>query len=146
MQSGLSLASEKTLGEEKVPGALLISWSTASQVKYPAKVVPIQGRVLAIKSMTERIAIVALAVGAILIVLGAVGILESGPEAVYRLPIGPSIPEPVLLGYRFDVSQLATGIAVSLAGTAAVSASLTYLLLNRKRKTVCASPGKRPLC
>jgi len=84
--------------------------------------------------MTQRIAIVALAVGAVLILLGAVEILESAPREYY--PRGPSIPEPWLIPYHFDVTQLMTGIILALAGTATVSASLTYLFLNRKRKGV----------
>jgi len=84
--------------------------------------------------MTERIAILALAVGAVLILLGAVEILESAPEAYYPIRSGPSIPEPWLIPHYFDVTQLVTGIILALAGTATMSASLTYLFLNRKRK------------
>ena len=83
--------------------------------------------------MTERIAIVTLAVGAVLILLGAVEILESAPEAYYPRS-GPSIPEPWLIPYHFDVTQLMTGIILALAGTAMVSTSLTYLFLNRKKE------------
>jgi hypothetical protein len=86
------------------------------------------------KRIAERGAIVALAVGAVLILLGAVEISESGPEAYYPKPSGPSLPEPVLLGYLFDVTQLVTGIILTLAGTATASASLTYLLLSRKKE------------
>ena len=97
------------------------------------RAIPVRGKTMASKRMAVRWAIVALVVGAVLIVLGAVEILESGPEAVYK-SILTSPPWHALLGYRFDVLQLAAGITLSLAGTAVVSSSLTYLPLNRKRE------------
>ena len=84
------------------------------------------------KRIAARGAIVALVVGAVLILLGALEISESGPEA-YPKSSGP-LDDPLRIGYLFDVTQLVTGIILTLAGTATVSASLTYLLLNRKRK------------
>jgi hypothetical protein len=89
---------------------------------------------LATKRIAVRVAIVALVVGAVLIVLGAMEISESGPEA-YPKSRGP-LDDPALIGYVFDVAQLVTGIILTLAGTATISASLTYLLFNRKRKGV----------
>ena len=86
------------------------------------------------KRIAARGAIVALVVGAVLILLGAVEISESDPEA-YPQSSGP-MDDPLIIGYLFDVAHLVTGIILALTGTATISASLTYLLLNRKRKGV----------
>ena len=94
-----------------------------------------------------RWAIVALAVGAVLVALGALAISESGPAKVVleshfsglvagllTLVTGPHTV------YTYSPTQLMTGIILTLAGTVMDSVSLTYLLLERKRKRVCADP------
>jgi divalent metal cation (Fe/Co/Zn/Cd) transporter len=90
-------------------------------------------------------AIVALAVGAVLVALGALAISESGPAKVVLESHFPGLglvsgPRTV---YTYSPTQLMTGIILTLAGTVMVSASLTYLLLERKRKGVCARPSIR---
>jgi hypothetical protein len=92
------------------------------------------GKNLVTKRIAVRGAIVALVVGAILIVLGTVVIWGAGHEVHVRF--GGLNWDGLFIGYVCNVSQLVTGIILTLAGTATVSASLTYLLLNRKRKRV----------
>jgi hypothetical protein len=92
---------------------------------------------LVTKRIAVRGAIVVLVVGAVLVALGAVTISESGPHMRQFPKFGPVIPEePMWTVYIFDVTQLVTGIILTLAGTATVSASLTCLLLDRKKEGV----------
>ena len=93
-----------------------------------------QGRILVTKRTAARGAIVAVVVGAVLIVLGTVVIWGAGHEV--RIKFGGVNWDGLFIGYVCNVTQLVTGIIMTLAGTATVSASLTYLLLNRKRKGV----------
>jgi hypothetical protein len=95
------------------------------------------GKILVSKRKAVSWAIVALAVGAVLVALGAVVISVSGPEKVVLWHGGALIPEePFPTVYAFNVAQLVTGFILTLAGTAMASVSLTYLLLERMRKGV----------
>jgi hypothetical protein len=89
---------------------------------------------LVTKRIAVRGAIVALVVGAVLIVLGTVILWGAGHEVRFRY--GGVSWDAIFIGYVCDVTQLVTGIILTLTGTATVSASLTYLFLNRKRKGV----------
>jgi len=92
------------------------------------------GKNLVTKRIAVRMAIVALVVGAVLIVLGTVVIWGAGHEV--RVRYGGVNWDAIFIGYVCDVTQLVTGIILTLAGAATVSASLTYLLLDRKKKGV----------
>lgn len=93
-----------------------------------------RGRILVTKKIAVRGAIVALVVGAVLIVLGTVIIEGARHEAGFRF--GDISRDQLFLYDSWDFFELVTGIILTLAGTATVSVSLTYLLLNRKRKGV----------
>ena len=95
---------------------------------------PVQGGVLASKGIAICWAIVALVVGAVLIVLGTVVIEGARHRAYQPFPLGRD--DAVFVYYVWNTYQLATGIALALAGTATSTASLTYLYLNRKRNGV----------
>lgn len=86
------------------------------------------------KRMAVRLAIAALVVGAVLIALGAVMIWGAGEEVHVRF--GGTNWDGIFVGYATDVTQLVTGIILTLAGTATDSVSLTYLILNRKMTEV----------
>lgn len=92
------------------------------------------GKSLVTKRIAVSIAIAAMVVGAVLIVLGTVVIWGSGHE--FRVRYGGVNWDGIFIGYVSDVTQLVTGIILTLAGTATVSVSLTYLILDRKKKGV----------
>ena len=89
---------------------------------------------MAFRSIAERKVIAATAVGTVMIALGGVLILTARDRAVFRF--GYDNVDGALPYYIWDELQLAVGIIFAIVGAAAVSASLTYLLLNRKRKGV----------
>jgi len=76
-----------------------------------------------------RKSIIALVIGVILIVLGTVVIWGAGHEV--RIKYGGVSWDAIFIGYVCDVPQLVTGIILTLAGTATVSASVTYLLIGK---------------
>ena len=82
--------------------------------------------------MAVRLAIGALVLGVVLIVLGTVVI-----EGARHLPTSEAPPGSLFfVAYVWDTFQLAAGIVLALVGTATSTASLTYLLLSRKKKGV----------
>jgi drug/metabolite transporter (DMT)-like permease len=79
-----------------------------------------------------RWVVVALVVGAVLIVLGTVVIVGARHTSNSPYPPGNVFFVP----YVWNTFQLATGIALALVGAATSTASLIYLHLNRKKKGV----------
>ena len=86
------------------------------------------------KTMAVRGVTAALAVGAVLIVLGMLMIVGARHTASHGFSVGSA--DGIFVYYVWDVYQLATGIVLALVGTATGAASLTWLILNRKRKGV----------
>jgi hypothetical protein len=78
--------------------------------------------------------IVALVVGAVLIVMGTAVIEESRHTATQKFGVGSA--DGILVYYVWNEFQLAIGIALALVGTATSTASLTHLHLSRKKKEV----------
>jgi hypothetical protein len=70
-----------------------------------------------------------------MIVLGTVTIEGARYLAHQMYPISPAV-DGVFVYHAWNESQLATGIILALVGTASVTASLTYLILTRKKKGV----------
>lgn len=85
-------------------------------------------------SFADRVVIVSFAVGVVLVILGIALIMESQYTARMMVPIDGG---DGIFGYpAWDEAQLATGIIFALVGTAASSASSTYVILRRKLKRV----------
>ena len=91
------------------------------------------------KRFAVRWSIVALVVGAVLITLGMVVMGGAGHASGYRF--GTLTSDGLFTYYIWDERQLMTGIVLALVGTAAIIASLTYMLLSRKGKGVYAEPS-----
>lgn len=132
---------EKTRGNA-TPEPQLTFRPSIEEVVSSASVVRIQGRISSLRRTAVHRGVVAFAAGCLLVALGTAIIMEAQYTDGTRY--GGIYWDGIFLYRAWDVFKLVTGIILALGGVAAIASSLTYQILTRKRKGICASSRKSP--
>jgi hypothetical protein len=124
---------EKTKGNAN-PEPQLTFRSSIEEVVSSARVVRIQGRISVLRRIAVHKGVVAFVAGCLLVALGTATIIEA--QYTDGIRFGGINWDGIFIYDAWDVFKLVTGIILALGGVAAIAASLTYLILTRKKKVV----------